>query len=466
MEKRINLTKGPITSTLVKLALPIMGTQFIQMAYNMTDMIWIGRIGSGAVAAVGTAGFFTWLAMAFIMISKIGAEIKVSQSIGSHAIKDTKSYIVSALQINVVLAIVYMFILLLFKTQLIGFFNLSDLEVVQMADTYLVVMALGMLFYFINPVFTAIFNGAGDSKTPFIINTIGLVFNIIFDPILILGFGPIPAMGVFGAAIATVVAQIIVSVFFVIAMKKNKSEFLKINVFQKPEWMYMKTLCKIGLPGAIQSGLFTIFSMVLGRIVAAYGPIPIAVQKVGSQIEAISWMTAGGFSTALGAFVGQNYGARQLERIEKGYKATMGLAIVLGTFATILLIGFGRPLFSFFLPEADAIEQGNVYLQILGVSQLFMCVEITTQGLFNGLGRTYIPSIISIIITGSRIPLAYFLAQPHILGIDGVWWAITMTSIAKGIILVGVYYYLKRRKKMYGSLDEEGSATPLDKVLV
>lgn len=449
MEKRMDLTKGSIIPTLVKLALPIMGTSFIQMAYNMTDMIWIGRVGSSAVAAVGTAGFFTWLAMAFIMISKIGAEIKVSQTIGAHLYKETKGYVQSALQINIVLAIIYMFVLLIFKAPLVGFFNLGDQEIIQMSYTYLEVMALGMIFYFLNPVFTAIFNGSGDSKTPFIINTIGLAFNIVFDPLLILGFGPIPALGVLGAALATVAAQIVVSLCFIVIMIKSRATYLKVNFFAKPDFKSMKTLCSIGFPGALQSGLFTLISMTLGRLVAAYGPVPIAVQKVGSQIESISWMTAGGFSTALGAFVGQNYGAKQYERIQKGYQTTVALAIGLGVFATLLLVFAGKPIFSFFLPEAEAIEQGEVYLKILGYSQLFMCIEITTQGLFNGLGRTYIPSIVGIVLTGARIPLAYLIAQPQFLGIDGVWWAITISSVAKGIVLVGIYLYLKKRNRLY-----------------
>ena len=449
MRNRVSLTEGPIIGTLVKLALPIMGTSFIQMAYNLTDMIWIGKVGSKAVAAVGTAGFFTWLAMAFIMVSKIGAEIKVAQSTGAKQLEQTKQYIRSAIQINVVLAVIYMITLLLFKEPLISFFNLGDHEIIQMSYTYLEVMAYGMIFYFINPVLTAIFNGSGDSKTPFIINTIGLVFNIIFDPILILGFGPIPALGVLGAAIATVFAQIVVTVCFIIIMLKSKVSYLKVNLFKKPDLQSMKTLCQIGLPGAIQNGAFTIIAMVLGRLVAAYGAVPIAVQKVGSQIESISWMTAGGFSTALGAFVGQNYGAKQYHRIQKGYRTTLVLAISLGIITTALLIFAGGPIFTFFLDEPEAVHQGTEYLKILGYSQLFMCIEITTQGLFNGLGRTYIPSAVGIILTAARIPLAYLIATPQLLGINGVWWAITLSSVAKGIVLVSIYFYLQKRNRLY-----------------
>lgn len=449
MEERIDLTQGKIISKLIKLSLPIMGTSFIQTAYSMTDMLWIGRVGSNAVAAVGTAGFFTWLAMAFIMISKVGAEIKVAQSIGKKDIKNTKLYIISALQVNLVLAVLYGAVLLIFRTQLIGFFNLGDSEVISMSLVYLDVMALGMVFYFVNPVFTAIFNGLGNSRTPFIINTIGLVFNMVFDPALILGWGPFPELGVLGAAIATVLAQIIVTVCFIVVIVRHKGEYLKINIFEKLHMDHIKVLFHLGLPAAIQSGLFTGFSMVIGRIIAAWGPVPIAVQKVGSQIEAISWMTAGGFSTALGTFVGQNYGAKKHDRISRGYNATMLLAVIVGIFASVLLIFGGEAIFSWFIPEAEAIEQGKVYLQILGFSQLFMCIEITTAGAFNGLGRTYIPSIISIILTGARVPAAMYLSRPDILGINGVWWSICLSSILKGIILVGIYLYLYKKGTLY-----------------
>ncbi|MDU1855810.1 MAG: MATE family efflux transporter, partial [Clostridium baratii] len=151
MKNGLDLTEGNIIKRLVALSLPIMGTSFIQMAYNMIDMIWVGRIGSSAVASVGTAGFFTWFAMAFVIISKMGAEIKVSQSIGRKDFKAAKNYVTAAIQINIALSILYSLVMLLFNGPLIGFFNLGDTEVINMAKTYLVAIVFGLPFYFINP---------------------------------------------------------------------------------------------------------------------------------------------------------------------------------------------------------------------------------------------------------------------------------------------------------------------------
>ena len=449
MDERLDLTQGKITEKLVKMSLPIMGTSFIQMAYNMIDMIWVGKAGSNAVAAVGTAGFFTWLAMAFITISKVGAEVKVSQSIGKNNIEDTKLYIKSAIEINIILALMYTIFLLLFKNQLIGFFKLGDENVISMSKEYLIIVAFGMIFYFINPVFTAIFNGMGNSKTPFRINTVGLITNIVLDPILILGIGKIQALGVAGAAIATVFAQIVVTSCFIIKIIKNKELYFDIKLFKNINLKYYKVLYNLGIPVALQSGLFTLFSMTLGVIVASFGPVCIAVQKVGSQIESISWMTAEGIGVALSSFVGQNYGANNYDRIKKGCKITIVLAIVLGIINTIILVFLGKYIFSIFINEGEAILKGSDYLKILGYSQLFMCIEIIITGIFRGLGKTLVPSLVSIILTGSRIPLAYIISNPNILGIDGVWWSISISSILKGIVLLSIFIVMSNKQRLY-----------------
>ncbi len=449
MNDRLDLTQGKITEKLVKLSLPIMATSFIQMAYNLIDMIWVGKAGSSAVAAVGTAGFFTWLAMAFITISRVGSEVKVAQSIGKNNLKDTQLYIKSAIEINIILSIIYTLFLLIFKNQLIGFFKLGDEHVIAMSKEYLVIVAVGMIFYFINPVFTSIFNGMGNSKTPFRINTIGLITNIILDPILILGLGNIPKMGVAGAAIATVFAQVVVTICFLIKIVHSKEEYFNIKLFKNIDLYYYKVLYKLGIPVALQSGLFTLFSMTLGVIVASFGPVAIAVQKVGSQIESISWMSADGIAAALSSFVGQNYGAKDYERIEKGCKVTIIIALILGTINTIVLVFLGKYIFGVFINESEAILKGSDYLKILGYSQLFMCLEIIVAGAFRGLGKTLIPSLVSIILTGSRLPLAYIISKPNVLGLNGVWWSVSISSILKGILLFSVFIFLSRSKSLY-----------------
>lgn len=438
-----NLTEGNILKKLVIMALPIMGTSLIQMAYNLTDMIWVGVLGSRAVTAIGTAGFFTWLAFAFIVIPKIGAEVGVAQSVGRKDSQETKSYIRHSIQMNVILAVLYGAALIVFRKQLIGFFNIKGDDIVSMAISYLVIVSFGMVFFFLPPVLTSIFNGHGDSRTPFLINTIGLLTNIMLDPLLILGVGPFPKLGVAGAAIATIFAQFVVSIVFIFIIRRKTDYFSGLNFLQKPDWGHILRIVKLGIPVALQSGAFTLIAMIIARILARWGSTPIAVQSVGSQIESISWMTAGGFQTALSAFVGQNFGAKKWNRIYKGYFTAIGIISVIGIITSSLLILLPGPIFSIFIREPKVVQDGIIYLRILGVSQLFMCIEITTAGAFNGLGKTIPPSVVGIVLNALRIPGALLLSIS--LGLTGVWWSISLSSVLKGLILTSWFVIFLRR---------------------
>ena len=445
MHKVNKLTEGNIYQALFKLALPIMGTSFVQLAYSTTDMMWVGRIGTKAVAAVGTAGFYTWLAVAFILIPQIGAEVGVAQAVGRKDPVAAKSYIQHSLQLIICLAVVYGAVMFTFRDALIGFFRLGDAEIISQAITYLAIAACGLLFYFLNPVLTAIFNGYGDSRTPFWINSLGLVVNMLLDPLLVLGWGPFPRLEVAGAAIATVIAQAVVTLVFLRHLRRQPELFAGVKLLQAPDRAYIRQIVTLGLPVALKNGLFAAIAMVIARIIAQWGPIPIAVQQVGSQIEAISWMTAGGFQTAMSTFVGQNYGAKKWQRVQKGYAVGMTIMFVFGLAASLLLIFAARPLFAIFITEAETLRAGIIYLRILGLSQLFMCLVATTAVAFNGLGYTVPPSVVSILFNGLRIPAALLLSATA-LGLNGVWWTISISSVFKGTVLP--LWYLWHSKQL------------------
>lgn len=453
MTNKYDLTDGDIFKTITRLALPIMGTSFIQMAYNLTDMLWIGRIGSNSVAAVGTAGFFLWFAQSIIALGRIGAEVFVAQKVGEKNENRAGTYANHAIRLNVFSALLYGLLLFMLKDYLIGFFNLGDAYVYDMAIIYLRTMSMGMLFMFMGPVFTGIYNGAGNSSTPFKINILGLAINMVMDPVLIFGVGGIPPLGVLGAAIATIFSQFIVVVVFLMKMKGQKEEYFKVRIRGRIDFSIVKEMLKLGFPVALQTGIFAMIGMALGRIIASYGPEAMAAQKVGAQLESLSWMTANGFSTALSAFVAQNYGAGKHKRIIKGYGTAFKAALVLGLLATSLFLLFSRQLFYIFIREEQTIGVGINYLRILGFSQVFMTLEITTQGAFNGLGKTAVPSATGVIFNALRVPLAYYLSGYTFLDLNGVWWTISITSFLKGIILVSLFYFIViRRYNEMGSL--------------
>lgn len=444
MEKNIDLTKGSISQKIFRFTLPLIGTSFINMLYNFVDMICIGRIGSGAVAAVGTAGFFLWFANASASMARIGAQVTISQAFGRKDYTELKESAKASIWINLIFGIVVGLLLILLNKQVIGFFNIGDEQIIKDARSYLTIIALAMPFTYMNPVLGAIFNSVGNSRAPFLFNSAGLIFNIVFDIILIFGVGPFPALGVRGAAIATALAQVLVFTLLITYNTKMEKS-LKFSLFPLPTTHIMRHLCRIGLPSALQATLYCTYSIIIARIVANFGPTSIAVQKVGAQIESISWMTADGLAIAATAFVGQNYGIGNHARIKQGIRVILGYAMVFGGLSSILLIFFGRPIFSLFLRDVVSLAGGVDYLRILGYCQIFMAIEIVTIGIFNGHRQTKIPAAISIILTGSRIPLALLLSATT-LGVNGIWWALSGTSIVKGIVLPAAFYLYRKKR--------------------
>lgn len=449
-----DLTSGNIFSQIVKLAIPIIATSFVQMAYNMTDMAWLGHVDKETVSAVGMALYLVWFGTSLMYITKIGAEVGISQSIGRKKLNDARSFAKNAFSLSLLISTAFAAVVWIFAHPIIGTFNIDSDFVNLTAVDYLRLVAFGMPFTFSNISISGIYNGIGNTRTPFIVNTIGLVINIILDPILIFGWGNIPAMGAKGAAIATVSSQFTVFVIFIYNLYIRQNPLSIKNYIGKIQKQYLRPIVKVGGPVALQSVCFAFLAMVLARVlnnIAEGNEVPFAVQSIGAQIEALSWMTALGFSTALGTFTGQNYGAGKWDRIQKGFFITLGIAGFIGLISTVLFLFLGESIFGLFLKntEHDVVQLGVVYLIILSFSQIFMSIEITATGAFNGVGRAIPPAIVGIVGNVLRIPFAFLFSYTLLdllplfqdwissesVQVTGVWWGITVSSVLKGIIL-------------------------------
>ncbi len=443
-----DLTTGPVTQVISRLASPLIAASFVQMTYTMTDMLWLGHLGSEHVAAVGAAFFFVWISNAVSYCTKSGAEVLVSQSLGS---KDTPRAIRFAdhsVRLSFLLAIAYSLIILFAAPQLLSFFNMKE-SITQEGAAYLYYIIPGMIFGILNNTFSGIIYGMGNSKIPFRILLIGLIINIILDPLLIYGIGVFPDMGVRGAATATSISQGVVFIFFLRTLfaRKGFLESFKIRFRWDADILHM--ILKIGLPVTIQNALFAFITMVLTAMTAQFGYIAVAVTSLGGQLEAISWMTSDGFCTALGSFTGQNFGAGQWKRIRQGYYFSLLIAGSIGLLAGLLFLFQGEFIFRFFLSEPESIALGAIFLFIEGFSQFFMVAERVSAGGFNGLGKTHIPAIIGITFNALRIPAAWVLAYTLGMGLTGIWWAISASSIIKGILLSAWYIVLLHTNRKF-----------------
>ncbi len=449
MEKRVDLRGGPIGRALMQLALPLMATSLVQMAYNLTDMIWIGRVSAGAVAAVGVAGMFNWLSSGLVALARVGGQVRVGHCLGAGNEEGAVKYACASIQMCMAMAVVYGAVLVGFAPGLIGFFKLNSPQVVLDAQRYLQVIGLGMPLVFFSQLLTALLTVTGDSRTPFRINAVGLVANIVLDPLFIFGLGPLPALGAVGAGIATVLGQLLVAAQFLAAALRDRHLLCHVRPFSRPDFSKMADIASLSLPAAFQNALFPLISMVISRMVAGFGDEAVAVQKVGSQVESITWITADGFAAAVNSFVAQNWGARDLPRARRGFFTALGLISAWGLFTTALLLVLAQPIFSIFIDEPAVVQMGVDYLEILAYSQLFMCWESVVVGAFAGVGRTLAPAVVCSTFTVARIPMAMLLTATA-LGLCGIWWSITISSVVKGVLCLAMFLLLLRKLEKQG----------------
>jgi putative MATE family efflux protein len=438
--KSLYLVNSPSDSKLmfrriILLALPVIGSSFMTMAYNFINMIFVGRLGSDAVAAVGSASFFMHLGWGISSLLTVGAGIKVSHAIGGGNPKLSKDYVRSGILTLILLSVLYYIVLFVADSELIGLIKLNNPEIEKAASEFLILVGLVVPFTFQNLFFTSVFIGAGDSKSPFRINATALATNILLDYLLIFQAG----MGIKGAAVGTILAQALGTVLFYRRLQKAPDLNPVGATFHRS---LLREIVRLGVSPTVQRVSFTIVAISLARIISTWGPTAIAVQKIGIQIEAISYMTAGGFLSALATISGLAYGAGDYRKQGQAFRSGIIIAFILGTATSVLLIVFAQPLFSIFLNDQESLKMGREYLVILGYSQLFMVLELVATGAFFGWGKTNIPAITGIVLTVLRIPMALTFIQLWQNELASVWWSISISSMLKGTILTVLFVVL------------------------
>lgn len=424
-----DLTTGPIGKQLLRLAAPIVGGSFIQMAYNFTDMAWLGRLGSKEVAAVGVVGVLLWLAYSIATLTKVGSEVCVAQAIGAKDSPRAASFASHNFTLSTLVALGIIALYYTVGPLIVQFYHLEP-DSHGMALRYLYIVTPGLLPLFLSVTMGGLYNAAGQSTIPFRANAIGLVLNMILDPLFIFVCG----WKTEGAALATTTAEVAVFLILLYRLRCKDRLFSGFPLWVKLQRQRVLAILKVGVPVALLNSLFAFVSIFMGRIVALKGSdIGVAVLTAGGQLEAITWNASQGFSTALGAFVGQNYASGKIHRVRKGYRSALLYTSMFGLTATLLFLFAGEEFFSIFVPDAATYVEGGRYLYIAAFSQLFIMVEITTQGLFYGVGKSGMPAIISIVGNYARIPVALLLIA-HGGGLAAIWWTISMSSVAKGLV--------------------------------
>lgn len=439
--KTIDLTTGPVQRVIVTLALPLVGSSLLQFTYSLVDMFWVGALGSDAVASIGAASFYIMLGQAIQSLIVVGTGIKVSQAVGRRDQALIQRYVRAGRRMNLGLGLSFVFLLILFGQTLIGFLNMNDSDVERLAYGYLLVSAPMLVFSFFNLLFARLFSAYGNTTTAMRINATGVTLNMILSPLFIYPLG----LGVVGAGLATLVANVVMFGFF---WRRARALFDWEETVEPNRTDY-KEILRLGFPMATQRVLFTVISIFLARMIGSYGTEAIAAQRIGLQIESIAYMMIGGLNGAIASYTGQNLGARKVDRVHEGYRVTTRLGMLYTGLLTFVFLFVPDVLIGLFVDDPRTIDIGATYLRIIGISLIFASLEMIGNGYFSGLGLPKIPATISIVFTVARIPLALAL-EPY-LGLDAIWWSTALSSIVKGLVSA---LYVRLTKKEVTSLAE------------
>jgi putative MATE family efflux protein len=298
----------------------------------------------------------------------------------------------------------------------------------------------------------SIFRASGDAKTPMMVTSSALVFNIALNPCLIFGLGPFPELGISGAGLSTGIAYFAELMAFIVLIHVRKPPFAPgITARIKPDFKTIGEIVKIGLPISISGIAFTIVYLFLDKLASSFGVFALAALGFGNRIEAISFLTCFAFSVAAATLVGQYLGAKDPEGAQRAaYKTTYYASIVTGVLMLVFLI-LPHPIVRLFSSDPQVIESAVAYLRIIALSQIFMGFEIVLEGAFSGSGDTLPAMLISVPGSLARIPLAYYFAQNLGWGVSGIWWALTVTTAVRGVVML--YWFSRgnwKKRKVAG----------------
>jgi len=431
---REHILKGPIVSTLFKLAWPVMIGNTMHVIYHLADTFWLGKLGASAVAAL-SIGF----PLIFFMIS-IGSGITVAgttlvaQYMGSGdrkmANKITGQIFTSVGILSVILAVVGV-ILNKSILQLMG----APAKILPDASAYLDIIFAGIPFMFIFFIFSALLRGYGDTKTPMKLMVFSTILNIILDPFLIFGIGFSPQLGVRGAAIATIFSRAVAGIIGIYILFSGRKGLHLSRKSLKPEYREIKKIFTLGLPSAGEHSIVALGMTVLMSIVSQFGTMVVAAYGIGSRILSVVMLPSRGLATATTTMVGQNLGADQSDRAEKTAWTSSGIIFLLLTSLATLFNLLPAAIISIFNSNPEVIEVGKSFLRVVGFSFGFLGVRFILGGSFRGAGNTVIAMVMAIIaLWGIRLPLAHFLGNYLEWGTRGIWWGMFFSNFITAII--------------------------------
>ncbi len=414
------------------LAIPATIENILQTLVGFVDTLMISRLGLIAVTAIGISNNLLSVYLAVIIAMGVGASSLISRHLGAGKVTEAKKIVVQSIALSIIIGIIFGIVTVILGEQILNIMG-AEREVVYKALPYFNIVGGATVFISMLTVFGSILRSTGDTKTPMIVNTAVNIFNIVLDYILIFGLGPIPAMGIVGTAIGTVVARIIGSILMFSKIQKTVLAFKFGDMFKKSNY---KELIELSIPAVLERLVMRVGQVVYFGLIVSMGVKTYAAHTIAGNIESFTYMPGYGLTAAASILVGNSFGAgKKNEAYEYGL-----LSIKIGSF--IMAIGgvilfFVSPWFAtWFTNDSEAIGKIIIALRIDAFAQIPLAISLISAGALQGSGDTKSPLYSTAIgMWGIRVLGIYILGIRMGMDIAGVWLSILIDLTIRSIFL-------------------------------
>ena len=452
MQDTEKILNGDLKKVILMLSVPVMISNFLQSTYNITDTFWVGRLGSYAIAAVTISFPIVFLIISLSMGIGVGGSILIAHAVGK-AFKTKKDE--DKKQINLITTQTFVLLLLAVLTvSVLGFVFTpkilsllsSDQEVFNSTVIYLRTIFVGLVLMIPYYVFEAALRAIGNTKTPMKFVLISVLINVILDPLMIFGIGPFPAMGIFGAALATVISRAVVSFIAIYHLIKN-TYGIKIDFsFVKPRLKIVKELLKLGIPTSLEMSSISISVFVLTALVSSLGTVTLAAFGIVTRLFSFFMIPSLGISVAVSTVVAQNFGAGNLKRVFLSLMESLKVGSPIVLFISFSTFIFSKQIINAFTADADVINLGILFLRIISLFIIFDFGRHILIGFFRGIKRTEIAMFVSMAHNFIfRLSAAYLLVFAFGLGTIGLWWSYPITMFLGFALTYLIYIKIKKK---------------------
>ena len=423
----------PLARTIRRVALPAVVANLLMTAFHNVDTFWIGRyLGADSLAAVTSAVFWIWLVISIGEMVSIGVDAVAARRHGERRPAEAARSVGDGVAFAVLLGGAVALLTPLLLPSLFSVMG-TNAAVTALGMRYLGIYLLGMPLIFGFFAIDAAFRAYGDTRTPLAVLTITTAAGLVLDPILILGWGPVPAMGVAGAALATLVPRGVGCVVGVVLLRRRG-----LVRFGRPRLPVLGNIARIGAPAAVTGVIFSAIYVVLTRTTTQFGTAALAALGLGFRIESIVYVVSVGFGAAVAAIVGQSMGAGDHDRARRAGWSAVAIVSAFGGAMAVATMLVPEWFVSLFSTDPAVVREAAHYLRIAAFAQLFLGAEIVLESAMGGAGYTLPPMIASTAITLLRIPLGAWSAAQW--GTTGLWWTLALTAAARGVAMSFLWY--------------------------